>query len=225
MTQRNRHILQAFGLLVFLALIVGLVTALSRPGALPYRVSALNSPVPHAYFPTRIPADLKGTVQPEWVTYEIPGEGLTFKARRDWPVASGKPPTIKYSSVSIVFWGDHGSIVFGQLENPERLSLDEFAKTPATHSNGSPHDAKWLAADMSWYAHNTTSRGYQRLLITRDDGSSEGVTASINGVSLFTVLIAYDQRVLIARSDEGMTQEAKQHFWEVIDSLRFSPIP
>ena len=234
----TRRMLQTVGLLVFLLLIVGLVTVLSRPGTQPHSASALNSPspppaetpdasplitVPREYFPTPIPKDQRDGFSPEWVTYEVPGEGLTFKARRDWPIGSGKVPTHRYSVVNVVFWDSGGGVVFAQEENPERLSLEAFAKTPASNGSGSPHDAKWLAADVRRYSRDISNGRYTRLLVVRDD-SSESVTASINGVSQYTVLIAYDQRVLVARSPEGMSSEGEQHFWEVIDSIAFSPI-
>jgi hypothetical protein len=66
------------------------------------------------------------------------GEGLTFKARQDWPVSSGKTPTRPYSTVQMAFRGTGGSIVFGQADNPNQLPLVAFAKTPAT-AGGSPH--------------------------------------------------------------------------------------
>ena len=233
----TRRMLQTVGLLVFLLLIVGLVTALSRPGSQPHSASALNSPlpppaetpdaiqlipVPREYFPTPIPKDQRADFSPEWVTYEIPGEGLTFRARRDWPISSGKAATMKYSIVRIVFWDTGGGVGMLQANNPKRLALRDFAKTQET-AFGSPHNEKWLSANISDFSRDISDSRYQRLLIVRDD-SDKSATATINGLAKYTVLIAYDQRVLITRSPEDMSPEVEQHFWEVIDSIIFSPI-
>jgi hypothetical protein len=187
----------------------------SRPLDSPLPPADQPIPVPHEYYPTRMPVEQRASAPVQWQTYEIPGEGLTFKARRDWAITSGKNRAMKYTAVYVVPRYSAGSIVFAQLDNPQGLPLEAFAKTSATSSDGSPHDAKWLAADIKQYARDVSNSQYKRLLIVRDDSKNQA-TASISGPSLYTVLIA--------KSEEGMSPEAEQHFWEVLDSIQFTPI-
>lgn len=236
MRKNDRRVLHVSVLFLFFALIGALVDTMTRGDVKRLGAgSALNSPlvvtplvdqpvsVPQEYYPTRIPAEQRASIQTKWQTYAVPGEGLTFRARLDWPVTSGKPKTIRYTSMAVVFRDTGSSVVFQQLDNAEGLSLEAFGKTQSTDISGSGHDAKWLAADIRQFIRDVSNSQYKRLLIVRDDSKADA-TASISGLSKYTVLVAYDRRVLIARSEPDMSPEAEQHFWEVLDSLQFMPI-
>ncbi len=235
---RNKHprIFQLAILFLLFILIAGILAALTKVDVRQLGAgAALNSPlavtpladqpipVPREYGQTRIPVEQRAGMQIQWQTYVIPGEGLTFRARRDSAIASGKNYAMKYTAVSIIPRYIAGGMGFMQFDNPQGLSLEAFAKAPASARSSSGYDAKWLGADVRQYARDVSNAQYKRLLILRDD-SKEDVTASINGDSKFIVLIAYDRRVLIAHSDPAMTPEGEQYFWEVLDSIQFTPI-
>lgn len=163
--------------------------------------------------------------EPHWVTYSDKEAGYSFTYKSNFLIFDSKNAGEPFNHVRIFLGIGNEQMLIAILENPYRLSLEQFLKTDLETPYAyylQPDDA-WKAADFSEHIQPINIEGQSGVLIERSD-----TTISLTGRSKYVAFIPYEDRVI--RIILGVTDTMSYHepppqsleyFLQIINSIQF----
>lgn len=162
----------------------------------------------------------------DWLTFVDPVAGYSFRYPPNARVGGGPDGSSGYTLAFLLLRHDNGGeiVEFFTLDNPERLSLEEFVQTEQAILYAEPTEA-WRRGGWSYLTRPLDVAGGQALLVRQGEA-----TWPLTGVCQQVVYVAHEDRVVAAKLCPGQPvweagyvapSQTEDLYYQVLDTLEF----